>query len=153
MYYISSMPLHSCASFSALPAVYGMMETRRRLPTEHQARRRQGGLCRGGGSSDRPPAPAGPGDLQHPQAAVPTRRGGPGGCEERSCFRCALYHSPHHAEASCRKRVREHHCWALPRLSHRPSHEERQDQSAHLKHDRTLDTCTGVVTSVTAAPW
>ncbi len=27
------------------------------------------------------------------------------------------------------------HSWALPPLSHRSSHEGRQDQSAHLKHD------------------
>src|SRR5215510_1942625 len=39
MYYKSNMPLHPYASFSALPAVYGMMETRRRLPNIRRGRR------------------------------------------------------------------------------------------------------------------
>src|SRR5262249_44503068 len=51
MYYRSNMPLHLCASFSTLPPVYGMMETRMGLQTEPQARRRRGGLCRAGRSS------------------------------------------------------------------------------------------------------
>src|SRR5262245_54523299 len=36
MYYRSNMPLHPCASFSALPELYGMMETRTRLPNIRQ---------------------------------------------------------------------------------------------------------------------
>ena len=72
---------HPYTSFSVLPAVYAMMETRRRLQTEHQARRRRGGLCRGGGSSDRPPAPARPLDISDPPVAVSARCRAPGGAQ------------------------------------------------------------------------
>src|SRR5207249_8547390 len=72
------------ASSTILPVAYAMMESHRDMEMPHQAGRTQGGLCRGGRPGDRAPAPAGPSDLQHPEAAVPARRGGPGGCEERT---------------------------------------------------------------------
>src|SRR5215468_6161129 len=67
LYYTLNMPLHPYASFNAFPAVYVMTESRMRLQTEPQAGRGQRGLCRGGGSRDRPAAPAGPRDLSDPQ--------------------------------------------------------------------------------------
>ena len=45
---------------------------------QHRAGRRRGGLCGGPRSGDRPAAPAGAGDLPHPQAAVSARRRGAG---------------------------------------------------------------------------
>src|SRR2546425_13279759 len=46
-----------------------MMEMRH---AEGQQKGRRGhGLCRGAGSGDRPPTPAGPRGLSHPQAAIP----------------------------------------------------------------------------------
>ena len=53
---------------SALPAVYGMMVSRMRLKTEHQAGRTRGGLCRGRGSGNRPVAPTGTCGLSHAQS-------------------------------------------------------------------------------------
>src|SRR5215510_10973613 len=73
-----------CASFSALPTVYGMMGTRIRLQTEHLARRTRSGLCRGGGSSDCPATPAGPPDVSHPPVAVSARRRAPGRTQRRA---------------------------------------------------------------------
>src|SRR5262249_62113766 len=46
MYHISNLSLRPCASFSVLPAVYGMMVSRMRLRTEHQAGRTHGGRRR-----------------------------------------------------------------------------------------------------------
>src|SRR5215472_9068917 len=74
LYYTLNMPLHPYASFNAFPAVYVMTESRMRLQTKPQAGRGQRGLCRGGGSRDRPAAPAGPRDLSDPQAAISARR-------------------------------------------------------------------------------
>src|SRR5713101_5987386 len=55
-----------------LPIIYALMEPRMCLLVEPQAGRRRGGLWHGGGSSDSPPAPAGPHDLSSPPTAVPT---------------------------------------------------------------------------------
>jgi hypothetical protein len=54
---------HPCPSFRTLSVTYAMMESRTSREAQHLAGRRRGGLCRGPGSSDHPPSPAGPGDL------------------------------------------------------------------------------------------
>ena len=51
------------ALLAALLVTCAMMSTRMGTEAEHQAGRTRGGLCRGGGSGDRPAPPAGPRDL------------------------------------------------------------------------------------------
>src|SRR4029453_3279563 len=56
-----------------------------------------------------------------------------------SCRRGALCHAPWHAEASCCKRARAQHAWALPPRSPCSRHEGRKTDSAYLKHDPPPD--------------
>src|SRR5215470_9991136 len=54
----SPTTLHPCTSFSMSFVTCAIMESRTSREVKHQAGRTGGGLCRGGGSGDRPPAPA-----------------------------------------------------------------------------------------------
>jgi len=62
-----------CTSCRTLPVAYAMMAVPMDMEAEYQAGRTRGGLCGGGGSSDCPPAPAGPPDVSDPPVAVAAR--------------------------------------------------------------------------------
>src|SRR5262245_50728134 len=75
-----------CDAYSIRTVTYAMMPSYMCMPAHAPDKERGDGFCRARGSGACPPAPAGPGDLSHPAAAIPVGCGRPGGSPRRAAL-------------------------------------------------------------------